>query len=244
MRPILFVIDGLRVPSYTVFSLMGFGVGIAVFLFESRRRGFLDRAFLVLLAAGTIGGTIGSMLPLWAYHLWLSRTQPLAVSQILSGRTVVGGLIGGWIVIEAAKKVLKIDHKTGDAFAPAIALGLAIGRIGCLLNGCCYGIASTLPWAVDFGDGILRHPTQIYSALFDLGLFIFLWISRKRITKEGDLFKRFLYLFCIFRFAIEFIRVSPRVFLGLSGFQWATLAIIVYLLPGDIVSFARRSIRS
>jgi phosphatidylglycerol:prolipoprotein diacylglycerol transferase len=241
MRPILFEIAGLGIRSYTAFAFAGFLAAIFVFLSECRRLDMLNGRFLLLLSAGLLGGLLGSMLPMWAYHLWLSRTRELSLPEILSGRTVVGGLIGGWLAVEAAKKVMGIRYRTGDPFAPALALGLAVGRIGCFLNGCCYGIASELPWACDFGDGVLRHPTQLYSAVFDAGLFVYLWLTRKSVVRQGELFKRFLYLFALFRFLIEFIRATPKLFLGLSAFQWAMLGLLAFLLLRDILAPRRGS---
>src|SRR4029450_6126480 len=79
--------------------------------------------------------------------------------------------------VELTKLVLHIHVKTGDTFALPLALALAVGRFGCFFNGCCFGQPSNLPWAVDFGDGIRRHPTQLYEVLFHLtmaGVLIFL----------------------------------------------------------------------
>ncbi|MEI6875672.1 MAG: prolipoprotein diacylglyceryl transferase family protein [Spirochaetota bacterium] len=233
MKPILLTIVGVDVRSYTAFAIAGFGAGLLVFLAECRRLEMLNSRFLVVVSAGLFGSLLGMMLPLWAWHLWLSRTLALSLPQIFSGRTVVGGLIGGWIAVEIAKRNMGIRYRTGDPFAPALALGLAIGRVGCFLNGCCYGIPSDLPWACDFGDGIQRHPTQIYSAVFDLGLFAYLWLVRASVVTRGELFRRFLYLFGIFRFLIEFLRDTPKVLLGLSGFQWAMLGMLAWLILRD-----------
>ncbi|PID66958.1 MAG: diacylglyceryl transferase, partial [Gammaproteobacteria bacterium] len=94
------------------------------------------------------------------------------------GQTIVGGLLGGLIGVEIAKKILKIRQSTGDKFVYPLAAAMIIGRIGCFLAGLydgTYGTATNLPWGVNFGDGIARHPTQVYDQLFIIGLAGILW---------------------------------------------------------------------
>ncbi len=230
MRPILFEVFGLSVPAYSFFVMLGLAVGGFIFFIEARRKKMLNENFFFLFLAGLFGGILGAKLPIWIYHYKEIIAGFSNINLILSGRTVVGGIIGGWVAVEIVKRKLGIKYRTGDLFAPALALGEAIGRIGCFLRGCCYGIATSLPWGVNFGDGILRHPTQIYSAIFNLGLFFYLWLVRKKVKNEGDLFQRYLIIYFTFRFFIEFIRVSPKVIFGLTGFQLAAIGIIVYTL--------------
>ena len=88
---------------------------------------------------------------------------------LMSGKTIVGGLIGGLFAVEWVKRQIGEKSSTGDLFAAPIALGVAIGRIGCFLGGLpdgTYGTPTSLPWGVDFGDGIPRHPTQLYESDF------------------------------------------------------------------------------
>ena len=125
------------------------------------------------------------------------------------------------------KKKLNITEKKGNLFAPAIAIGVAIGRIGCFLAGCCYGIETNLPWGVDFGDGILRHPTQIYEAIFMLGIFFYLLYKRTTV-KAGVLFYLLMNLYFTFRFFEEFIRENPNYF-GLSLFQWIAIGSLIFI---------------
>ena len=85
----------------------------------------------------------------------------------------VGGLIGGLIAVEWTKRWLRVTIPTGDLLVVPLVAGIAIGRIGCFLTGLAdrtYGLATGLPWGVDFGDGVLRHPTQIYEIVFLTGL--------------------------------------------------------------------------
>src|SRR5262249_260439 len=116
---------------------------------------------LLLTLAGFVGGSLAAKLPFaWADSaVWLA-----------DGKTITAGLIGAYFSVELAKLGLRVSVKTGDTYALPLALALAVGRWGCYFNGCCAGIATDLPWGVDFGDGIRRHPTQIYESLFHLSM--------------------------------------------------------------------------
>ena len=101
-----------------------------------------------------------------------------------------------------------------------LALAVAVGRIGCFCNGCCYGIETDLPWGVDFGDHLRRHPTQIYESLFHLAMAALLFeIARRGLFRHQRL-KLYLIAYCAFRFVTEFIRPEPPLGLGLTFYQW------------------------
>ena len=159
------------------------------------------------------------------------------------GKTIVGALLGGLIAVELAKKLLGVSRRTGDLFAVPLCVGIAIGRIGCFLEGMddhTYGVATTLPWGVDFGDGVARHPTQIYEIIFVviLGALLFRWMRRPHV--EGDIFKGFMVSYLAFRFAIEFLKPDPRVLLGLSSIQWACVVGLLYYAR-DVARWLRSS---
>ncbi len=99
--------------------------------------------------------------------------NPLDPAVWLSGRTIVGGIIGGVAAVWLVKRRLGIKQRLGNYLVPSLALGIFFGRIGCFLAGCSYGVATRLPWGVDFGDGVLRNPTQLYEALFVLAIFVY-----------------------------------------------------------------------
>jgi len=102
---------------------------------------------------------------------------------INGGKTIVGALAGGLITVELMKRYIGLRTSTGDVYAIPLAAGIAIGRIGCFLTGLAdntYGTASNLPWAIAFGDGIPRHPTQLYETVFLLLLIPFLYLMLKR----------------------------------------------------------------
>jgi len=229
VRPVLFNVAGFGVPSYSAFVLLGLIVGIAVFYIDSRKNKVANENTFFIFVAALFFGAIGAKLPIWIANYKLIISSLPDITPMLSGRTIVGGLIGGTLGVILTKRVLKIKDKRGNQFAPAAAIGISIGRIGCFLRGCCYGIPTYSTWGVNFGDGILRHPTQLYEAVFDLGLFIYLVYLRKKVTEPGKLFRIFLNWYFIFRFFIEFIRIEKVIFWGLTGFQLVSVMVLVYI---------------
>ena len=112
-----------------------------------------------------------------------------------------------------------------------LATGIAIGRIGCFLTGPSdhtSGTPTALPWGVNFGDGVLRHPTQLYEVLLVILLGAFLWRLVNLPHREGDLFKVFMAGYLGFRLLIDFLKPDVRVGLGLSSIQWACVAMLLY----------------
>jgi prolipoprotein diacylglyceryltransferase len=142
------------------------------------------------------------------------------------GKTIVAALLGAYLGVEAAKLVLGVRVKTGDTYALPIALGLAVGRWGCFFNGCCYGVATDLPWAVDFGDGLRRHPTQVYEVLFHLSMAVVLWQLLRTGALRYQRLKLYLIAYGGYRFATEFIRPEPAWRLVLTFYQWGALVLV------------------
>lgn len=230
---------------YSIFNAIGYFAAAIIFYIEAKRKQFSLEKLLYVLFGALLGGLIGSRLgsALFIYQGYYSKHFfDLFVPQV-GGKTLVGGLIGGYIGVIIAKKILKFNRSTGDLFAPGLAIGIAIGRIGCFLNGCCYGIPTNLPWGVVFkGKGIVSHPTQIYESIFCLVLFIYLWSVRKAVNKEGDLFKIFLLWYTFFRFWIEFLRVDKVIFVfNLSVAQIVAgpvfIVLLCYFLKRERISY-------
>ncbi|MFL5339954.1 MAG: prolipoprotein diacylglyceryl transferase [Gemmataceae bacterium] len=214
--------------AYAVFML----AALAIFLLARRvlpagelaKLSRLER--LALTLAAFVGGTFGARLP------FLFHVTPEGVSftaWLADGKTITTGLVGAYLGVELAKLALGIRAKTGDAYAVPLALALAVGRWGCFFNGCCFGTPTDLPWGVDFGDGVRRHPTQIYESLFHAilaGVLIVIakhgWLPRQRL-------KFYLIAYFAYRFASEFIRPEPTGWFGLTFYQWVAVVAIVGL---------------
>jgi phosphatidylglycerol---prolipoprotein diacylglyceryl transferase len=143
------------------------------------------------------------------------------------GKTILCGLVGGYAGVELAKWALGIHVKTGDSFAVPVAAAIGVGRIACFVGGCCYGTPTTLPWGVVFPhvDSLPRHPTQLYEAAFHLIAAAVLWQLQRRGLFRGQLIKLYILAYLGYRFATEFIRPEARLWAGLTGYQWACLAL-------------------
>ena len=225
----------LALHPHWIFESLAYTAGFYLYRRLRRRQGDViesrDRWWVI--AAAIVGGFAGSRIlsafedPVFLADHWM---QP---QLLLGGKTIVGGLVGGLIAVESIKALRGIRVATGDLLALPLALGIAIGRIGCFLSGVedeSYGIATRLPWGVDFGDGIARHPTQLYEIIFLSVLGAILWISSRLATTVGDRFRLFMAGYLSFRLLVEFIKPGVRVG-GLSAIQWVCLAAIAYYAP-------------
>jgi phosphatidylglycerol:prolipoprotein diacylglycerol transferase len=242
MHPFFLLGNGFAVDGYVLCLGLGWLVGGVIVVREAMRRGWpLDRFGYVL--AGCLGGAaLGSVVlsVLFSADPWEHLTSHAWV-----GRTVVGGIAGGWLGVEGAKRAIGWKQRTGDAFALGIPIGHAIGRVGCLFAGCCYGAPTSLPWGVRFPAGapatvaqrardllpasalasLPVHPTQLYDAAFDLLLFALLWRLRDRVRAPGSLFRVYLLGYATFRFGCEFLRGDLPAG-GIKPVQWLLLVAI------------------
>jgi prolipoprotein diacylglyceryltransferase len=154
----------------------------------------------------------------------------------MAGQSIVGGLLGGLLGVELAKKLCGVRESTGDAFVLPLVAGMATGRIGCFLAGlpdATYGEPTALPWAVDFGDGIARHPTQLYDIAFVLafGTLVLVLGSRWR-EKPGLAFKVYLSGYLLWRLVVDSIKPLPFDYGGgISGIQLVCLLALLFYLP-------------
>jgi len=143
------------------------------------------------------------------------------------GKTILTGLVGGYLGVEVAKWSLDIRTSTGDSFLVPVAVAIGIGRIGCFFGGCCYGTETTLPWGVIFPsvDPVPRHPTQLYEAAFHLACAATGWWLLRRRLFVGNQIKLYILVYAIYRFGTEWIRPEVRLYGGLTGYQIASVLI-------------------
>ena len=174
---------------------------------------------------GFCGAMIGAKLP-FALSDWTGFLN--GTTWLADGKTILCGIVGGYLGVEIAKWTLDIRIKTGDTFAVPVAVAVAIGRVACFVGGCCYGAPTGLPWGVCFqraGDDLPRHPTQLYEAAFHLAMAGVLFTLQQRGLFRGQLIKLYILSYLAYRFLTEFIRPEPTLFAGLTGYQWAALAL-------------------
>lgn len=216
--------------------MLAYAVGMRVFLRERRRLappGLRDGERSLMVGVGAIcGAAIGAKLSFWF-------DDPLAAfahfpdwRHLLEGKSIVGALLGGLLGVELAKHMTGVTSSTGDAFVRPLAIGMMIGRVGCFLGGLAdhtYGNATSLPWGVDFGDGIRRHPTQLYEIVFLMALLTVLETRGRNLREPGDRFRAFMVGYLLFRLLIEFLKPVPYAWIGgLSGIQLLCLGGLAY----------------
>jgi len=247
MHPILIKIGPFTVYSYGFFIAAAFLLALGLSMRQARRMGLNsklvpDLGFFLILAA-----LAGSRLLYVLLRPEAFLTDPLLIVQfwkgglVFSGGAIAAALTGWWFLRRKGQPFWAWT----DAFAPGIAAGQAVGRIGCLMAGCCYGKPTDLPWGITFYStsslaplGKTLHPTQIYHSLAGLITFIILLLAGRKLKKSGQLFALLLVFYSIFRFHIEFFRGDFRGYLGpFSVTQWVT---VVILAAGAILFIQRR----
>jgi prolipoprotein diacylglyceryltransferase len=169
---------------------------------------------------------------------WIQDPHPLFSNGVwmLPGQSMVGGLLGGWIGIELAKWIVGVRRSTGDDFWLPMLLGIAIGRLGCFLSGlheATYGLPTSLPWGVDLGDGIPRHPAPLYEIVFVLALAMAL--ARAKLPLQVGLrFRLAASGYLLWRLGIEAIKPAPWSWSGLSGIQWVCVAGLLWSMTESV----------
>jgi prolipoprotein diacylglyceryltransferase len=216
---------------HPVFEALAYAAGYAVFRRLRAKQGDLiaEPQRWTVLAAAAVGALLGSRLLGLAEQwptvraAWQAGHLPaLLISP--GGKTIVGGLLGGWLGVEIVKRASGIRRRTGDLFALPLCVGIGVGRVGCFLAGLAddtYGRPTNLPWAVDFGDGIGRHPVQLYEILF-LSL-LGMILSRSMQWRDGARFRVFLASYLAWRLVVDFFKPQPLIG-GLNLIQWACVA--------------------
>ncbi|NLG84486.1 MAG: prolipoprotein diacylglyceryl transferase [Firmicutes bacterium] len=216
MRPVLFSLFGLPVYSYGLF--LALAVGLVVYLAQRKapRAGFSSETIIDLALVVAVGALLGAPLAFvlveWDYY----RTRPWEIVDFRAGGLSFFGAFGGGFLaarLYAARKKLPFWSLV-DFSVPYVALAYAIGRLGCLLNGCCYGVPSRVPWALACraGDPTLRHPTQIYASLGGFFIFLLLYRLRNHRRFPGFLFFLYLGLYALMRGVVETFRDSRILF--------------------------------
>lgn len=230
--PVLFTVAGVPVQTHGFFVALAFAVGLAVFLAEARRRGAWDDRLLPVLAGIVVGGALGGRVASMLDSAASSGLDGLVWAWLYGSRSILGGLTGAYLGALAGKRLGGYAGRTGNLFAPAVALALAVGRVGCFLSEA-PGRPTDLPWGITVTPeaaavipqcpgclaGAAMHPSFLYEIAFLLVAFVALRWLRDRITAPGELFPLFLAAYALFRFGVEFTRANPALVAGLTGSQ-------------------------
>jgi phosphatidylglycerol---prolipoprotein diacylglyceryl transferase len=191
--------------------------------------------FAVLIGC-IVGAGLGSKAAYLSYNPASIDAYIAQPALLLSGQSIVGGLLGGWIGVELAKYCVGVRQSTGDHFVVPVLIGLVIGRIGCFMTGLydeTSGTPSSVPWAHDYGDGVPRHPTQLYDIMFAaVALLAHRRLHRYVQLPPGAWFKLLMCTYLAFRLAVDFLKPAPTRYFGmLSGIQLACCLGLWWFIP-------------
>jgi phosphatidylglycerol---prolipoprotein diacylglyceryl transferase len=241
--PVYFHLGPWAIHPHPVFESLAYMVALRLALQNFHQDTIATSQRTSILVGGMLGGLIGAKLLVLLQHinlLWVDSTAWMLL--LFQGKTVVGGLLGAIVGVEITKKYIGVKQSTGDAFVTPLVFGMMIGRVGCFLTGLddrTYGTVTRLPWGIDFGDGLLRHPTPIYEILFLLVLFLFIQFRSQYQSRSGDAFKFYTIGYLSFRCLIDFIKPEFHPILGVSAIQIACFAGLCYYHRSfrDLVAF-------
>jgi len=230
---------------------VGLGVLAAalVFVTEARRRGQTDDRLFAVVAGALVGGAIFMRMGTWLQHVDLRDNATLTEQWLYGNRSILGGLFGAWSGVHVAKRLTGYRLRTGDLFAPAVALGMAVGRVGCLLTEN-PGIPTGHGWGITLDAataqrlhapaGVPLHPSFVYEIVFQLAAFVVLWFwLRHRGLPPGESFTLYVAAYGVFRFFVEFVRGNEVVWHGLTRPQ-LVLAVTIPLVLARVAWQVRK----
>ena len=231
LHPVLFHLGSLEIYSFGLMLSLAFASAAAVAFFNAKRHGIdpwlvVDMC-LYLYLAGLVGSRLVFVLLNWHEY----AAAPITILYTWEGGvSFYGAIMGGFVAVLFLTRRRRLSFgRVADTFAPALALAAAIGRLGCALNGCCYGVPTDGAWGVfsRFAPG-LRHPTQLYESFAYFTAFVFLlWWQKRRAKAPGQVFVAFVLAYIVGRFVVEFFRDGERLYAWLSLTQAASLVIAV-----------------
>ena len=261
MLPELFHIGPFPIRGYGLMLAISFFLGVLCIRHITKRDEKPFEPFLTIAYIMILGGVIGARLFYILFHInefqgrWMDAVNPFSGSEFgIAGLNLYGGVIVavvGTFVYCRMKKLSILE--VFDSFAPTLGIGLAFTRIGCFLNGCCFGTPTELPWGVAFPIGSIPysvygnlhlHPSQLYSSLYGILLFLLLHFMMKRKKFTGQLVAVLFMVEAIFRFLIEYVRFyEDAMFIKLGGWQptYNHLMSISLFLLGLGIYFYQRS---
>ena len=232
--PFALQVGSNKILLHTILESAAYFIGFRYFLYVRKRQGdtiTTSNRIWILIASifGAVAGSrlVGGLEDITA--LQAAVNKPLFFYQ---NKTVLGGLLGGLVVVELVKKLIKEKRSSGDLITYPFILALIIGRIGCFSMGvheATYGLQTSLPWGINLGDGIVRHPVCLYEIVFLATTWILIArLEKKFVLTDGSRFKIFMIAYLSFRFMLDFIKPHYTFNIGLSTIQIAALLGLFY----------------
>lgn len=230
----------VKVRSWGTMLMLGFALALAWTRYAIRNDELVSFETMIdLCIVVLIGSIIGARLLSAALDWGEYAGHPERLLRVWEGGlSFHGGLIGGWLAgsILTVRRRIPYGHMV-DIVAPAVAIGYAVTRLGCFLNGCCYGAPTDLPWGVRFPElpppdcTIPRHPTQLYASAAMTAIFFLLLAIKPHLRREGHLGLVFLALYSVYRFAIEYLRR------GATAHAWGPVPALTHAQAASIAMF-------
>ncbi|BDV31883.1 prolipoprotein diacylglyceryl transferase [Microbacterium terricola] len=203
--------------THSVFVALGLAAAGIVFLIERRRRGVTDPRIPYIVLGALAGAALLSRLGTWAQHLDPSKNLSLIDQLAYGNASMLSALVGAWLGVHVAKRIVRYKPRTGDLFAPAVALAMVIGRVGCYLT--------------EAPGGVPLNASFLVEILFHAIAFALLWFwLRHRDIAAGETLTLYIAAYGIFRFCIEFVRGNDVAWMGLTRPQLFLLITIPILL--------------
>jgi phosphatidylglycerol:prolipoprotein diacylglycerol transferase len=243
MFPRLFERGEFFIPTYGVLLAAAFLLALWLAARLGRQAGLDSNKVSDVGLVAAIGGIVGAKLGMYIFDWRYFAGNPGEIFALTTLQAAGVFQTGVLVALGAAVAWMRMRNipvlKTCDVFAPGLAIGHAVGRIGCFAAGCCWGAEARLPWSVTFTDpfaherfgtplGVPLHPSQLYEAFAEAAIFVFLLDRLKRPHADGSVLGWYLVLYSVLRFLVEFVRFHDQgLVLGLSLTQWISLAMLV-----------------
>ena len=212
--------------------------GIAVSMIFWWRLARRDERLLLVYCGALLGGFLGAKVVYFLADGYRHLGAPDQWLQLATGKTILGGLLGGYLAVELAKRLVGYVGITGDWFATIVPFAIILGRFGCWLHGCCAGRVCRPAWfTLNDSAGVARWPAVPVEILFNAAMIVAFLFLRRAHKLPGQHFHLYLITYGLFRFAHEFLREEPRLFGPITGYQLAALAVAAL----GVARFARRA---
>lgn len=236
MKPILLDLWGFKIYGYGLMIAIGIISAVLLLSKRAKEKGYNEDHILNMTIIAVISGVLGGkILHIITDFKFVISDPSSIIKNFGEGFVIYGAIIGGALgaYIYCKKKQWDV-LEVFDLITPSLPLAQGFGRIGCLFAGCCYGAETNVPWAIVFKESpfapsnVHLHPTQIYSAIFNFVLAIFLIWYDKNNKVKGRTFSMYLICYSVGRFLVEFLRDDPRGNVGvLSTSQFISLFIFI-----------------